>query len=561
MTRANGQSANVGATTIAALVILELGIVTAPGILGAAEKPEVGSSPTVAEFFQHPDVRAALPPELWREQEATLAQLKGAEILKALSAECDRLAREESGSAERGKPPVTTPDKEAIDRLSVHLNVLRTQGWDSVPAGFLADAESQSRRYRAAFELLHQFCERTTPRSTIPLKLDTLWLASVRMHTSLRADVVAALVRGDQEAAINRLRDWCGLSQRALASGESLAVFGALQLIPLQANFMSALPVQFDLQPERWEELPVLMISLRPEWDTLRAVNVAEFRAFAATQLKHVVASQDPSLIMMRARRLIDEDPEDNASPNPEERQMTALLQGHPHPVDLKATLAVVAQLWSERLNNERMPFPQGRLDVARQAWRQHSKWPRQFSFAIGGWRDDSDIQVPLTPSEVERLRGELKSVPNVLGLALIEDLLEYCGSRVSDRTQRQAMVEVDLAIQCTLLRVYEQRVGRAPRDLETLVIRGRRAAPHDPFGTRYHYSPDRRLLWSNGPDGRDDDGAPPLPPDEKSLQLNQLLMKWHPDHTDAPPLPELRSRGEDIVLPVPPVKRRRPSD
>jgi hypothetical protein len=81
-------------------------------------------------------------------------------------------------------------------------------------------------------------------------------------------------------------------------------------------------------------------------------------------------------------------------------------------------------------------------------------------------------------------------------------------------------------------LRLYTVRKGQLPAGLADLVGEGLLpAVPIDPFSERpFRYSRERALLWSVGPDGRDDGG----------------------------PKPEGLWRGKDYVWRVPPLKEAR---
>ena len=129
----------------------------------------------------------------------------------------------------------------------------------------------------------------------------------------------------------------------------------------------------------------------------------------------------------------------------------------------------------------------------------------------------------------MERSRQQLRSVRNPLGRHFVSSLLPDEELRAyANVCARMSAAGARLAI-CT----YQQKTGALPPDLATLVNAGIiERLPRDPYGDVLRYSPERRLLWSVGLNGVDDEGRNNV----DRRQWRDMLRKIRPAGVEGPP-------------------------
>jgi hypothetical protein len=99
---------------------------------------------------------------------------------------------------------------------------------------------------------------------------------------------------------------------------------------------------------------------------------------------------------------------------------------------------------------------------------------------------------------------------PNSAGMVFFEHENWRVGDEMGEQESRCFIQAWISALQLkTSLRLYEIKHGKLPDDLHALVPEFLRDVPVDPFADKpFRYSKDRRLVWSSGPDGSDDEGS-----------------------------------------------------
>ena len=101
----------------------------------------------------------------------------------------------------------------------------------------------------------------------------------------------------------------------------------------------------------------------------------------------------------------------------------------------------------------------------------------------------------------------------------------------------------------------YEQKTGALPDELGALVDAGIiKTLPRDPYGDVLRYSPARRLLWSVGPNGVDDEGRNNV----DRLQQREMLRKIRPAGAEGPSNDEAEADVlyDDLVFDLAPPPR-----
>jgi hypothetical protein len=136
-------------------------------------------------------------------------------------------------------------------------------------------------------------------------------------------------------------------------------------------------------------------------------------------------------------------------------------------------------------------------------------KWQLQTIFKRTLMRDVTTAMDALIQQARQPYKGEI-STPVYDDPYCRSFLPEYSGSRFSST---RAAATSDLLLIALALRCYHFDHGSYPAQLADLVPVYLKSVPVDAFGnaTSYHYRLDGRdyRLWSIGPDGRDDGGAP----------------------------------------------------
>jgi hypothetical protein len=109
--------------------------------------------------------------------------------------------------------------------------------------------------------------------------------------------------------------------------------------------------------------------------------------------------------------------------------------------------------------------------------------------------------------SMMGRLEGWTK--PNSEGLIFFSDEIYYMGEELSPLHKKFHIQVYISALRLKIaVRLYENRHGQLPDDLSALVPEFMKEIPNDPYADKpFHYSKEKKLLWSVGADGIDDGG------------------------------------------------------
>jgi len=103
-----------------------------------------------------------------------------------------------------------------------------------------------------------------------------------------------------------------------------------------------------------------------------------------------------------------------------------------------------------------------------------------------------------------------------------------------SDKLRRKAEAVEDLLLLALALRAYQGERGRYPDRLEALVPAYLKRVPPDPFGKGgapiYRPEGSRYVLYSLGPDGKDDGGKPVQDPRQPPNSRRRYMVM--PDST-----------------------------
>lgn len=205
------------------------------------------------------------------------------------------------------------------------------------------------------------------------------------------------------------------------------------------------------------------------------------------------------------------------------------LFQNHPIPFDKRATAEQIVANARFAAAVAQKPWSSPTRTGIRGSWRKLMHWRRQrrknwplpltigmpYEFmgndaaAVENQREldgparDWDVSFP----RLRKCRKALRKVCNPIGRALVDHLhASFDAHReVAFKCEMQRIaVRTQAAI-----RVFERHRGRAPATLMELVDdRLIDELPRDPFGNRpLQYSRERAILWSIGPDGRNDQG------------------------------------------------------
>ena len=143
--------------------------------------------------------------------------------------------------------------------------------------------------------------------------------------------------------------------------------------------------------------------------------------------------------------------------------------------------------------------------------------WPADLRPSFGG-------DTTTTAEDVKKARKALRSVSNPLGKLLVFDYFEsrdsFFGMNVFllARSWYRHLAAIEATRAFLAIRYLTLLGGKAPKRLDALVERKvLPEIPRDPYsGEPLHYSPERKLLWSVGPDGVDDGGTE-RPDDDES--------------------------------------------
>jgi hypothetical protein len=228
-----------------------------------------------------------------------------------------------------------------------------------------------------------------------------------------------------------------------------------------------------------------------------------------------------------------------------------SLLAGHTIPFDRAETIRLAAVTFATSLRNVQGPWAERKADPLHEVRKELELWPEVLSLApfklVRVYLYDE--QPALSQPELAKARESLKKITNPLGKHVVAEELDPRGMEAMS-FRRRADLAATRAIVAVCLNVA--RNGKMPASLEELVRDNVLATvPLDPFdGKPLRYSPDRAIVWSVGPDGKDNGG---VRQDSREATLN-LLRKFRPGGA---PMPFLQSndnsRESDLVWDIPP--------
>ncbi len=190
------------------------------------------------------------------------------------------------------------------------------------------------------------------------------------------------------------------------------------------------------------------------------------------------------------------------------------LLEGHPRPLDIQATLREASGHYALALQNLEKPWGERKRADAGKIEEIASAWPEGL---------DSFSGLELDPAKffggrLEKYREKLSRIENPAGKHLAAQVFHFpIGGGEPDlsldrltRGSFQLRSELEAARALLALRLYERRRGNLPSSLEDLEeMKLLKRAPADPFTRKpLGYSRDRRILWSAGEDGVDNGGS-----------------------------------------------------
>ncbi len=236
-------------------------------------------------------------------------------------------------------------------------------------------------------------------------------------------------------------------------------------------------------------------------------------------------------------------------------RQILALLEGHPNPFDRNATIALILTQYEQAVRMAEgsltfpdIPSPDYIDEVA--CWPDEVSLHPLFVFRLALAHGQEGI-----PQErLQRLQARLATIDNPLGKHLASYLAPW------DTLALPLVYSADsrCGIVALAARAYHQRFQRLPASLEQFVEAGiLTQIPRAPFGSELRYSRKKRIVWSVGRDGRDDNGRFENLPD--SLDLLRFMA---PPGVNVPEVkdiesPEADDRATKILLPK--IKNRLP--
>jgi hypothetical protein len=239
----------------------------------------------------------------------------------------------------------------------------------------------------------------------------------------------------------------------------------------------------------------------------------AEFRNYFLPALAKLPDAADPA-------RLAEAHAEDIKAGEYREsvvRHTAAILEGHPKPFDKEATVRLASELTGRILQSLEVSWRNRAGNVGAGVVRDTEAWPEELVAIDLVFFPESTNPVELTEEAVEKAREALRRVENPFGKLMvrrykaIERAIDYPRVRETDREATRAVVA---------LRIHARRNGGAlPAGLEDLVTaKILPSVPRDPFTDEpFRYSRERAIVWSAGPDGKDDGGREEDPEDSEA--------------------------------------------
>lgn len=236
-------------------------------------------------------------------------------------------------------------------------------------------------------------------------------------------------------------------------------------------------------------------------------------------------------------------------------QRLLYLFGDHPALYDKRETIDVLISWYRAsvaELGARWRPSRQGALDrFARLArwWRRwRDPWPIPVQIGMGYEFIGEDAKSAemkammgfparswdVSPARLAKCKALLRKRHNPIGRALAEHLYSPF------QMMRECLLRMEASRQATrtvaAIRLFALRFGRRPQKLDELVSSGiLDQLPADPFCQKpLRYSPDRAIVWSVGPDGRDDGGQPMNEPFAKRYDLVWNVSSQTPSTTAA---------------------------
>jgi hypothetical protein len=170
-----------------------------------------------------------------------------------------------------------------------------------------------------------------------------------------------------------------------------------------------------------------------------------------------------------------------------------AALKDHPKPFDLNDSMECLVTL--------------ARTDIASLTNPPPSTKPSELAETFHPGLDNlPDIGEESGWPEPQKLKALLRAVPNPLGRMLLSGMMEFDDLSGVTTLPQASTSAVSLLLASHL---YSLQYGMLPSTLDELVrAQMLRVVPTDPYGTgAFHYDAKRKVIWSNGPDRKDDGG------------------------------------------------------
>ena len=208
--------------------------------------------------------------------------------------------------------------------------------------------------------------------------------------------------------------------------------------------------------------------------------------------------------------------------------RVATLLEGHPNPLDKKATVRLYSEMHLRHFKQMGKPWlKRDHGKVLRRLEKELAAWPSEMeldTWLFGEPESDSDQSRKLTDRQLRRARDTLRSVDNVLGKYLVKqstsEIMAITALEIHQARLEAARIRI-------ALRLYERQNGRLPERLDGLVEAGRLPeVPQDPYdGDPFRYSAERRVVWSVGPEGTSQGLVPKQQDPENPFKEDDALV------------------------------------
>ena len=201
-----------------------------------------------------------------------------------------------------------------------------------------------------------------------------------------------------------------------------------------------------------------------------------------------------------------------------------AVLEDHSNAFDKEATIRLASGLMAKVVKSLDLPWRDRARDVAAEVLGETEGWPRELLNPEPIFPDSKE-PVVLNAEAVSKARDGLRRVENPFGKLLVRRvhsgpffLSSFEDLAVMQPRTAEAQREGTRAV--VALRIHARRNTDAlPAALEELVAaKILPFVPRDPFTDEpLRYSRERAIVWSAGPDGKDDGGREPDPEDSEA--------------------------------------------